>query len=96
MIDIEDSIKALIISLHKHESTQFIIVIEECSELIKECTKTMRGYDHKQSIIDEACDVICTAYTLLKLYNITETEIEEHIRNKVNRSILRYKEDGLL
>ena len=36
---------------------QLIIAIEEMSELTKELTKTIRGYDRQENIIEEIADV---------------------------------------
>lgn len=36
---------------------QLIIAIEEMSELTKELTKTIRGYDRQNNIIEEIADV---------------------------------------
>ena len=36
---------------------QIVIAIEEMSELTKELTKTLRGYDRQENIIEEIADV---------------------------------------
>lgn len=36
-----------------------VMLIEECSELIKECTKTIRGKDDINHVAEEMADVYC-------------------------------------
>ena len=45
--------------IHKKFGTdiQLVIAIEEMSELTKELTKTIRGYDRQENIIEEIADV---------------------------------------
>ena len=37
-------------------------VMEECAELIKEIMKDQRGKGDREKIVDEACDVLTTAW----------------------------------
>lgn len=64
-----------------------IIVIEECSELIKEITKSIRALPSSSSIGEEGCDVLLTVYVLLRMRGISDASIEENIRYKVMRTL---------
>lgn len=54
---------------------QTIIAIEELSELQKELTKTLRGYNRKEGLIEEMADVYIMLGQLKLMYNITDTEV---------------------
>ena len=68
---------------------QSMIAIEECSELIKELTKFMRGNKNRMKLLEEIADVeICLSELKLYFKNITEVEIMKSY--KLNRLKLFY------
>lgn len=63
-----------------------VLIMEECSELQKECSKEFRRKGNKQNIIEEIGDVlICIEYMRLML-DIPEKEIQESIDYKMLRT----------
>ena len=68
-----------------------ILVTEECSELIKEVTKQLRGVDNKNNIIEEAADVLIMIRYLQLILNISDEDLNQMIEFKLNRTSERYK-----
>ena len=66
----------------------FTIAIEEMSELTKELTKTIRGYDRRNKIIEEIGDVRIMLEELEMIFNC-EDEVEERIDFKLHDSKTR-------
>lgn len=91
--NISSSIDRLVEVHDKVDIDQSVYTIEECSELIKELTKKMRGkgsYDH---IIEEGCDVLTSTLILLRKLNVSLEYIEQQMLYKINRAIDRYNEN---
>lgn len=75
---------------------QSVIVVEECSELIKELMKKERKKGNNQLIIEEACDVLAAVFVLLYQYGASEDNIRSNIFHKYNRALARYNNTGEL
>ena len=78
------------------QEPQFIVAIEELSELIKAITKAMRGGDTeklREDIITEIADVKIIAEELTMIIG-AEKEVDEEVKNKLVRQICRiHKEE---
>ena len=68
------------------------LVIEECSELIKEMTKSHRGIGDVGSIEEEIADVLLVIYQLMHLLDISEDDIKRITEEKVERTMQTYYE----
>lgn len=71
---------------------QSVIAMEECSELIKAISKMIRySYDedldsvYRDDLIEEMADVYIILDELKMMYNILEFDIEEMIKQKIDR-----------
>lgn len=73
------------------EEHQLILTMEECSELIKEVSKYLRGEDNKNNIIEEAADVLIMIRYLQLILNISDEDLNQMIEFKLNRTATRYK-----
>lgn len=69
----------------KNGPNQDIFVMEEMAELQKELTKRRRGKSNRDAIVEESVDVLLTVYTLLKVYDATESEIAAIANGKLHR-----------
>lgn len=69
----------------KNGESQDIFVMEEMAELQKELTKHHRGKSNRDAIVEESVDVLLTVYTLLKVYDATESEIAAIAKEKLSR-----------
>ncbi len=85
--DLKEAIKKIAEIDSQADISQSIYVIEECSELIKELTKSERGEVNKDAIIEEACDVLLTVLVLLTRYEVPYESIKDHIVYKAARTI---------
>lgn len=61
---------------------QLIIAIEEMSELTKELTKTIRGYDRQVNIIEEIADVRIMIEQLELIFNCHD-EVYKQMNSKL-------------
>lgn len=68
---------------------QHIVAIEELSELQKEITKTLRGYENRDHLIEEIVDVKIMLEQLILMHNITSSEQDDLMIKKVNRLMCR-------
>ncbi len=55
------------------------------SELTKEISKSLRGFDNRESIVEELCDVLNMLEQLKIIYQIDDQEIENLISIKLER-----------
>ena len=67
---------------------------EGCAELIKELMKEQRGKGSRESLVEEACDVLLTTAILLKKYGVEKDEIESRIRFKASKALERWRDSG--
>ena len=68
--------------------------LEECAELIKELMKEQRGKGSRESLVEEACDVLLTTAILLKKHGVEKDEIENRIRFKASKALERWRDSG--
>lgn len=71
---------------------QDTLIIEECSELVKELCKLRRNIGDPDLIIEECCDVLCTIYVYFKILNVRKGDVDEIMMRKMLRTIRRYGE----
>lgn len=90
MISTNKNILKLIASKSTLENK--IITIEELSELQKEITKDLRGYERKNEIKEEIVDVYICLQMLKEIYNFSDEELEKEYEKKLNRNLNRIKE----
>lgn len=65
------------------------LVIEECSELIKELTKLNRTLGSNEYVKEEICDVIIMIKQLMRCLDITDTDISQEMQIKLGRTLKR-------
>lgn len=63
---------------------QDIVCIEELSELQKELTKSLRGKENRQNIIEEIAHCYISIDMIKKTHNISMNEINKEIKKKIN------------
>ncbi len=71
-----------------------VYAAEECAELIKELMKEQRGKGSRESLVEEACDVLLTTAILLKKHGVEKDEIENRIRFKASKALERWRDSG--
>lgn len=79
----------------KGDQINKIISIEELSELQKEICKDLRGYERRNEIKEEMCDVYICLQMLKNIYKLNDEELEEEYNKKMKRNIDRIKEKEL-
>ncbi len=76
-------------SMNKLEGRQQLLVItmEECGELIQECSKALRKQDlfEQQNLKDEIGDVYAMINLLVEYDVVSWTDLEERVKNKKNK-----------
>lgn len=82
------------------ESTQSIIHMEECAELIQAVSKVRRnyrkGHDSKVEIanlVEEMADVLICMEQMQEMYGITDSDIQEDVDAKCKRQEERILND---
>ena len=65
------------------------IAMEECSELIKEISKSIRGEKNRRELIEEMVDVIISVQILMKLEHIKMDDINKEYNKKMKRNLYR-------
>lgn len=76
------------------KTSQMIVAIEECSELIKELTKNLRGEDNIDHISEEMADVYIMLEQLAMIFGNSE-RVSVWKRRKINRLAERLKGDTI-
>lgn len=69
---------------------QDTLIIEECSELIKELCKLRRNIGDPDLIIEECCDVLCTIYVYFKIMQVEKGKVDDTMMRKLLRTVGRY------
>lgn len=64
---------------------QMIIAMEEMSELTKELTKNIRGFENRDAIIEELADVHIVLMQLEIIHNIQFDELKARLDKKMER-----------
>jgi NTP pyrophosphatase (non-canonical NTP hydrolase) len=81
--------------IQTYGQTQMIVAIEELSELQKELTKSLRGKNNKESIIEEMADVYIMLEQMKLYYGIDDKAIIDKIEEKNNRTRDRLRKEEL-
>ncbi len=61
------------------------VVIEEMSELTQELTKMLRGKGDMTGLLEELADVQIGTWLLMRMFNISEDDLNRAIQIKVDR-----------
>lgn len=72
--------------------TQLTVLAEECSELIKEAAKALRGYERPEKLKEELIDVIVMAEEIRLAMDLSMDEINERAEKKLRRALSRWEE----
>lgn len=72
---------------HYGEDKQKLMVVEECSELIKEISKNFRYNNNRGEILYEIADVAVMLNQLMIIYGFTEKELIEIMNYKIDRTL---------
>ena len=75
--------------LHYGILPQSVVCMEECSELIKEISKFIRGKGNTPHLVDEMADVYICLDMLKKMYAVDEQVLEATISAKLDRTMAR-------
>lgn len=67
------------------KESQVNIAIEEMAELTKELCKDKRGFENRDSIIEEIADVHIMLRQLRSIFKISDVEIERVVNKKIKR-----------
>lgn len=90
-VTLEDLIKRVAdINTRAKWPAQDTLIIEECSELIKELCKLRRNIGDPDLVIEECCDVLCTIYVYFKILSVHKDDVDEIMMRKLLRTIGRY------
>ena len=73
----------------KNEFINKTIIMEECSELIKEVSKSLREVKNKKELTEEMVDVIISLQMLMKMEHITQDDLDREYNKKMKRNLLR-------
>ena len=77
-------------NLAKHgRDIQLIVLIEECAELIKESSKTLRGYGRPAKTREELVDVIVMAEELRLMIGLSMVEVNEMAAEKLTEALMK-------
>ena len=75
------------------KEAQTIVAMEECAELIKECSKMLRGQGNIDHLIEEIADVMICIEELEVMYNIDNGDVLTEIVYKLERLEKRLEND---
>ena len=64
---------------------QMVVAIEEMSELMKELSKSMRGENNHDAILEELADVYIMLKQIEMINDITKAKLFEKITEKIDR-----------
>ena len=87
--------KTLYSKLLKDPTAQLIVAIEELAELQKELTKTLRGHQNTQHILEEIVDVEIMLEQLKLLFSLSQEDINIQKELKLKRVEQRLKQNNL-
>ena len=74
------------------KEAQTIVAMEECAELIKECSKMLRGQGNIDHLIEEIADVMICINQLEIIYDIDNGDVLTEQVFKLDRLEKRLKE----
>ena len=72
-------------------NNQLMVTVEECSELIKECSKMYRQKGNIGHLSEEIADVLIMCEQLIKYYNL-KPQVENMMQEKLKR--LKHRLEG--
>lgn len=72
--------------------TQLTVLTEECAELIKEASKSLRGYERPEKMREELIDVIVMTEQLRLMMDVSMDEVNEKAAEKLRRALSRWEE----
>ena len=75
------------------KEAQTIVAMEECAELIKECSKMLRGQGNIDHLIEEIADVLICIEELEVMYNIDNGDVLTEVVYKLERLEKRLDND---
>lgn len=75
------------------KEAQTIVAMEECAELIKECSKMLRGQGNIDHLIEEIADVMICIEELEVMYNIDNGDVLTEVVYKLERLEKRLEND---
>ena len=78
---------------HYGADLQTVVCMEESAELIQAISKMKRGKDNRNNLIEEVADVMICIEILKQVYGVSDSEIQNYVCQKQNRSIERMKSD---
>lgn len=84
LIDISEHILSRAI-LKNGITLQSVICMEECSELVKEISKQIRGSGARTNLLEEMADVTVCLKQLQLMYNIPDDDLQLVINQKLAR-----------
>lgn len=76
----------------KSDTVSKVIVMEECSELIKEVSKSVRNVDNKKELTEEMVDVIISIQMLMRMCVVSQDELDREYNKKMKRNLLRIED----
>lgn len=81
------------IAEHYGVKAQSMQTCEECAELIQAVSKLTRGVTETRilALVEEIADVRIMMYQMMQFYGIPETEISNHVEEKLKRQLERIR-----
>lgn len=79
---------------HYGKEHQTVVCMEECSELIKECSKMLRGIGNIHHLAEEIADVYICLETLEEMYDIRSADLVDWKVRKLVRLNERIARDN--
>ena len=86
-ITFDDKVKLLLNS--KSSTENKAIIIEELSELQKEVTKDIRKKFNRDNFLEEMADVVIVLHMAKEIYNISDSELDKAINEKMEKNMER-------
>lgn len=72
---------------------QQVVAAEECAELIQAISKSIRGFNNRENLIEEIVDVEIMLKQLIIINNISEEELNKWKLQKIERIAKRLAEE---
>ena len=66
-------------------------IVEELGELSHEILKDTRGKLNRENLLEEFADVIIELHMLKEIYQISESEIDKAVNDKIKKDLNRLK-----
>ena len=83
----EEKINLLLNS--KADTENKVRIIEELAELQKEITKDIRKKFNRDNFLEEMADVVIVLHMAKEIYNISESELDKAINEKMEKNLNR-------